>query len=128
MRPNLFCVYGRVAGEAAPPVGELVRPAIDREYPGAGPEAKRERAGRELLALPLPSGDGPKPDWEEQEAGDPRRPDAQIAGRVRRFSTWRHPVGRTNPARLLADRAFDGIDGLKRIDPTDERAVATLTG
>jgi predicted nucleic acid-binding protein len=27
---------------------------------------------------------------------------------------------------LATDRAFDGIDGLKRIDPTDEQAVATL--
>lgn len=29
---------------------------------------------------------------------------------------------------LATDRAFDGIDGLKRIDPADERAVATLVG
>lgn len=28
---------------------------------------------------------------------------------------------------LTTDRAFDGIDGLERIDPSDERAVATLT-
>lgn len=27
----------------------------------------RERAGRELLALPPPPGDGPEPDWEEQK-------------------------------------------------------------
>lgn len=29
---------------------------------------------------------------------------------------------------LAADRAFEGIDGLERIDPADERAVATLIG
>jgi predicted nucleic acid-binding protein len=29
---------------------------------------------------------------------------------------------------LTADRAFDGVGGLERIDPTDERAVASLVG
>lgn len=29
---------------------------------------------------------------------------------------------------LTTDRAFDGVDGLERIDPTDERALATLAG
>lgn len=29
---------------------------------------------------------------------------------------------------LATDRAFDGIDDLERIDPADERAVATLVG
>lgn len=49
------------------PVGELVRRAIDREFPAAGPGAERERAGRELLSLPAPSGDGAEPDWEDQK-------------------------------------------------------------
>jgi hypothetical protein len=49
------------------PVGELVRRAIDREFPGAGPGAERERAGRELLAMPPPPGDGPEPNWEDQK-------------------------------------------------------------
>lgn len=30
-------------------------------------EDERERAGRELLALPPPPGNGPEPDWEEQK-------------------------------------------------------------
>lgn len=30
-------------------------------------EDERERAGRELLALPPPPGDGPEPDWEDQK-------------------------------------------------------------
>ena len=29
---------------------------------------------------------------------------------------------------LATDRAFDEVGGLERIDPTDERAVATLIG
>ncbi len=29
--------------------------------------AQRERAGRELLAMPPPPGDGPEPNWEEQK-------------------------------------------------------------
>ena len=49
------------------PVGELVRRAIDREFPGIGHDAERERAGRELLAMPPPPGDGPEPDWEDQK-------------------------------------------------------------
>lgn len=49
------------------PVGELVRRAIDREFPGVGHNAERERAGRELLAMPPPPGKGPEPDWEDQK-------------------------------------------------------------
>lgn len=37
-------------------------------------------------------------------------------------------INRGIDAILATDRAFDGIDGLERIDPTDEQAVATLTG
>lgn len=49
------------------PVGELVRRAIDREYPAAGPGAERERAGEDLLSMPAPPGAGPEPDWEDQK-------------------------------------------------------------
>lgn len=48
------------------PVGELVRRAIDREYPTGDDE--RAAAGRRLLELPPPGGDGPEPDWEVQKA------------------------------------------------------------
>lgn len=37
-------------------------------------------------------------------------------------------INRGIDAILATDRAFDGIDGLERIDPADERAVATLVG
>lgn len=36
-------------------------------------------------------------------------------------------INRGIDAILATDRAFDGIGGLERIDPADERAVATLT-
>lgn len=49
------------------PVGELVRRAIDHEFPPVGGRAERERAGRELLAMPPPPGEGPEPDWEDQK-------------------------------------------------------------
>jgi len=49
------------------PVGELVRRAIDHEFPGKGRDAERERAGRELLEMPPPPGDGQEPDWEDQK-------------------------------------------------------------
>jgi hypothetical protein len=61
--------YERLARESeriGAPVGELVRRAIDHEFPGIGDRTERERAGRELLAIP-PPGDGPEPDWEEQK-------------------------------------------------------------
>lgn len=35
-------------------------------------------------------------------------------------------INRGIDAVLATDRAFDGIDGLERVDPSDERAVATL--
>jgi uncharacterized protein len=37
-------------------------------------------------------------------------------------------INRGIDAILATDRAFDGIDGLERIDPADQRAVATLIG
>lgn len=49
------------------PVGELVRRAIDREFPPLERNAERERAGRDLLAMAPPPGEGPEPDWEEQK-------------------------------------------------------------
>jgi predicted nucleic acid-binding protein len=29
---------------------------------------------------------------------------------------------------LATDRAFDGVDGLERIDPADDQALASLSG
>jgi hypothetical protein len=49
------------------PVGELVRRAIDHEFPALGQQADRERAGQELLAMPPPPGEGPEPNWEDQK-------------------------------------------------------------
>jgi hypothetical protein len=49
------------------PVGELVRRAIDHEFPRAGGHSEREQAGEELLAMPPPPGDGREPDWEDQK-------------------------------------------------------------
>lgn len=37
-------------------------------------------------------------------------------------------INRGIDAILATDRAFEGIDGLERIDPADERAVDTLAG
>jgi predicted nucleic acid-binding protein len=37
-------------------------------------------------------------------------------------------INRGIDAILSTDRAFDGIDALERIDPVDEKAVATLIG
>jgi uncharacterized protein len=37
-------------------------------------------------------------------------------------------INRGIDAILATDRAFDGIDGLERIDPADQRVVATLIG
>lgn len=45
------------------PVGELVRRAIDREFPPH--DAERERAGQRLLAMGGPP--GPEPDWGNQK-------------------------------------------------------------
>lgn len=37
-------------------------------------------------------------------------------------------INRGIDAILTTDRAFDGVDGLERIDPANERVVATLIG
>jgi predicted nucleic acid-binding protein len=37
-------------------------------------------------------------------------------------------INRGIDAILATDQAFDGIDGLERIDPNDEQVVATLVG
>ncbi len=62
--------FDRLAEESkrsGAPVGELVRRAIDHEFPAVGHRAERERAGRELLAMPPPSEQGTEPDWEDQK-------------------------------------------------------------
>jgi DNA-binding transcriptional regulator YiaG len=61
-----------VTGKVTPSAALLVRMRL---------VAKRERAGRELLAMPPPPGDGPEPDWEDQkremrDARSSRWPDA----------------------------------------------------
>jgi hypothetical protein len=58
--------FDRLAEESkriGAPVGELVRRAIDREFPPLDNE--RERAGQRLLAMAPPT--GPEPDWEDQK-------------------------------------------------------------
>lgn len=60
--------YERLSQESTrsgAPVGELVRRAIDHEYPRSGRARERKRAGEELLAMPPPP--GPEPDWETQK-------------------------------------------------------------
>jgi hypothetical protein len=60
--------YERLAQESkrsGAPIGELVRRAIDHEFPL--PVSDRAAAARRLLAMPPPPGDGPEPDWEEQK-------------------------------------------------------------
>lgn len=49
------------------PVGELVRRAIDHEFPAHGEQAERERAGQVLLEMAPPPGAGREPDWEDQK-------------------------------------------------------------
>jgi hypothetical protein len=60
--------YERLAREserAGAPVGELVRRAIDHEFPAGAPDPAT--AARTLLAMPPPPGEGPEPDWEDQK-------------------------------------------------------------
>ena len=62
--------YARLSRESeriGVPIGELVRRAIDHEFPDLGQRSERERAGRELLAMASPPGESPEPDWEDQK-------------------------------------------------------------
>lgn len=62
-----FARLSRESERIGAPVGELVRRAIDHEFPGTGNDVERERAGRELLAMPPPPGEAPEPEWEDQK-------------------------------------------------------------
>jgi hypothetical protein len=60
--------YRRLSHEsqrAGAPIGELVRRAIDHEYPPVADD--RAAAAERLLAMSPPPGDGPEPDWDEQK-------------------------------------------------------------
>ena len=60
-----FALLAQESERTGAPVGELVRRAIDHEYSRPTASAERERAGRDLLAMPPPP--GPEPDWEDQK-------------------------------------------------------------
>lgn len=62
-----FELLARESERTGAPVGELVRRAIDREFSQGERRVEREQAGRELLRMPPPPGDGPEPDWEVQK-------------------------------------------------------------
>ncbi len=57
--------WARESERSGAPVGELVRRAIDHEYPAKSPD--RAAAARRLLEMPPPPGEGPEPDWEDQK-------------------------------------------------------------
>jgi hypothetical protein len=59
--------YDRLSRESVrlgAPVGELVRRAIDHEFP---PPIDRAAAARALLSMPPPPGQASEPDWEQQK-------------------------------------------------------------
>jgi hypothetical protein len=97
--------FERLARESertSAPVGELVRRAIDREFPGKGRNAERERAGRELLAMP------PPPEMGSSRTGRIRSGNCEMLGRaggrrLRRFlydtSIVIYALGREHPYR-----------------------------
>jgi hypothetical protein len=62
-----FELLAQESARTGAPMGELVRRAIDHEFRPTSSRSERERAGRELLAMPPPPGEGPEPDWEDQK-------------------------------------------------------------
>lgn len=62
-----FELLSRESERTGAPVGELVRRAIDHEFPQLGGRAERAQAGRDLLSMPPPPGVGPEPDWTDQK-------------------------------------------------------------
>ena len=62
-----FELLARESERIGAPVGELVRRAIDHEFPQIGGRAERQTAGRELLAMPTLPDEGSEPDWEKQK-------------------------------------------------------------
>lgn len=97
------------------PVGELVRRAIDHEFSGIGDRIERETRRPGTAGDAASTRGRPGAGLGGSEAGDARRPDAQVAGRVRRF---------------LHDTSIFvyALAAAPEISPANERAVAGLIG
>ena len=111
---------GDLQGEAS---GDLLQELVHQRARRTGDRLEAARAARSVAKLawwhPLEPNDVQRGIdlFETHDALDAR--DAVFAALA---------INRGIDAILATDRAFDGIDGLERIDPSDERAVATLIG
>jgi predicted nucleic acid-binding protein len=107
-------------GEASPDLlQELVHQRFRRTKDRAAATEAARMAARLCKLHPLEPGDVQRGInlFENHDDLDPR--DAVFAALA---------LNRGIDAILATDRAFEKVAGLERIDPTDERAVATLTG
>jgi uncharacterized protein len=111
---------GDLQGEAS---GDLLQELVHQRARRTGDRLEAARAARSVAKLAW---------WHPLEPNDVQRGidlfethDA-LSARDAVFAAL--AINRGIDAILATDRAFDGIDGLERIDPSDERAVATLIG
>lgn len=111
---------GDLQGEAS---GDLLQELLHQRFRRTGDRAEAARAARNVAKLawwhPLEPNDVQRALdlFEAHDDLDPR--DAVFSALA---------LNRGIDAILATDRAFDAVDDLERIDPTDERAMATLIG
>jgi predicted nucleic acid-binding protein len=111
---------GDLQGEAS---GDLLQELLHQRARRTGDRLDAARAARSVAQLAW---------WHPLEPNDVQRgidlfeTHSDLDARDAVFAAL--AINRGIDAILTTDRAFDAIDGLERIDPIDERAVATLIG
>lgn len=109
---------GDLQGEAS---GDLLQEFVHQRARRTGDRAEAAKAARDIAKLAW---------WHPVEPNDVQRgidlfeAHADLDARDAVFAAL--AINRGIDAILSTDRAFDQIDGLERIDPADERTVATL--
>jgi predicted nucleic acid-binding protein len=109
---------GDLQGEAS---GDLLQELLHQRFRRTGDRRGAAEAARNAAKLAW---------WHPVEPNDVQRgidlfeahPDLNARDAV--FAAL--AINRGIDAILTTDRAFDGVDGLERIDPADEQAIATL--
>jgi predicted nucleic acid-binding protein len=109
---------GDLQGEAS---GDLLQELVHQRARRTGDRSEAARAARQVAKLAW---------WHPVEPNDVQRGidlfEAHDGLDARDAVLAALAINRGIDAILATDRAFDGIDALERIDPTDERAIATL--
>lgn len=116
----LKAAAGDLQGEAS---ADLLQELVHQRTRRTGDRGAAAEAARQVARLAW---------WHSVEPNDVQRGidlfEAQAGLNARDAVFAALAINRGIDAILATDQAFDGIDGLERIDPADDRAVARLVG